>query len=149
MSVFKVICLAVATSALTGCAVGIANEVMFDAYASTETPENSGEAPANYRGKDCVALAVERGVQERLVADSDDYVRKHANWALASIQQVERESGCMPGITSLQAAMVDQVLKHPESLKELESQLPPGGLEYIKARGNPLQMPHLWPPSLL
>ncbi|MGF0237588.1 PDZ domain-containing protein [Rhodococcus sp. IEGM1300] len=112
---------------LSGC-VDILAGAISQASSENETPESVGLAPANFRGKTCVELALNR---ER--ADSEitytgeytDYVRKQGRWRLASVEQVEQEQGCLAGITSSQASAVEYVAKHPEAAKELESKLPP------------------------
>ncbi|WP_339526875.1 PDZ domain-containing protein [Pseudomonas sp. EA_35y_Pfl2_R111] len=138
MKIIQTICLALAASSLTGCMIAAVNGMVADAYTSAETPESLGIAPANYRGKSCLELAVDRENAEYLsnhIGEYQDYVQKQGRWAKASVEQVERETGCLPGTTGQQAGVIDYVLKHPESLKELELKLPPGGLEYIKAGG--------------
>lgn len=131
--------IALTTASLTGCP-GPVEFINMGIAASddAETPESVGLAPANFRGKTCLELAVDRKNSDILISHTGehaDYVQKHGRWTHASIEQVEREQGCMVGTTLKQAGAIDYILKHPESLKELESDLPPGGLEYIKAGG--------------
>ena len=138
MRMNQMLLLVLAASSLTGCVVDTALMMAAEAQFNSETPESVGLAPANYRGKSCLELSIDRMSADNNVTytgEHQDYVRKHGQWAKTSIEQVERETGCLPGTTTKQAGTIDYVLKHPESLKELEADLPPGGVEYIKAGG--------------
>ncbi len=109
-----------------------------EASSGAETPASVGVAPANYQGKSCLALAVEREKSQSLavyVGEHQNYVRKQAQWAITSIEQVERETGCLPGATSTQVAAMDVVIREPSAAKELQSRMPPGAEEYIKGGG--------------
>lgn len=123
---------------LSGCVDQMVLQSIAEVSLESETPESVNLAPANFRGKTCLELAVERKNADILIShtgENADYVQKHGRWTFASVEQVEQEQGCMAGTTVDQAGAIDYILKHPESLKELESDLPPGGLEYIKAGG--------------
>ncbi|WP_083743188.1 PDZ domain-containing protein [Pseudomonas sp. KK4] len=131
--------IALTTASLTGC-LGPVEFINMgqEASSGTETPESVGMAPANYRGRSCLALAVEREKSQDLavyVGEHQNYVRKHAQWAVTSIEQVERETGCLPGATSTQVAAMDVVIREPSAAKELQSRMPPGADEYIKGGG--------------
>lgn len=94
-----------------------------DNRSETETPESLGIAPVNYRGKICLELAIDRNNAQTLVdhtGEHQDYVRRQGIWAKSSVEQVERETGCLPGTTTQQAGAVDYVLKHPQALEELK-----------------------------
>ncbi|WP_406227117.1 PDZ domain-containing protein [Pseudomonas siliginis] len=134
----RTVSLALAASSMAGCEIAAVNGVIADAYTSAETPESLGIAPSNYRGKSCLELAVERNSAQMQLAytgDHQDYVRRNSQWTTSSVEQVERETGCLPGTTNQQAGAIEYVLKHPQDLEALKSQLPPGGLEYIQAGG--------------
>ncbi|MGE8467484.1 MAG: PDZ domain-containing protein [Pseudomonas putida] len=123
---------------LSGCVDQMVLNSMAQASLDSETPESVSLAPANFRGKTCLELAVDRqnaGILLSNTGEHADYVQKHGRWTHASVEQVEQEQGCMPGTTVNQAGAIDYILQHPESLKELQADLPPGGLEYIKAGG--------------
>jgi hypothetical protein len=123
---------------LSGCVGQMMLQSMAEASLDSETPESVNLAPANFRGRTCLELAVDRKNAGILLSDTGehaDYVQKHGRWTQSSVEQVEQEQGCMPGTTVNQAGAIDYILQHPESLKELQADLPPGGLEYIKAGG--------------
>ncbi|WP_143011771.1 PDZ domain-containing protein [Pseudomonas sp. NFACC13-1] len=113
---------------LSGCVVEMVTGSIAEASFASETPESVGLAPANFRGQSCPELALQREHAESSISytgEHADYVQKHGRWRLASVEQVEREQGCLAGTTFDQAATVDYVAKHPEAAKELESRLPP------------------------
>lgn len=117
-----------ASLCLTGCVEMVAG-TLSDMSDAAETPENVGRAPANYRGKSCLELAIDRknaGILIQHTGEHADYVQKQGRWEMASVEQVEREQGCMAGTTVEQAGAIDYVTKHPEAAKELQSKLPLG-----------------------
>lgn len=121
----------IATS-LSGCVGQMLLDSAAQSVLDSETPESTGKAPANYRGHTCSHLASEREWAIKLInydgGDRGDreYLAKQGRWQLSSVEQVEREQGCLAGTTSRQAGEIDYVMKHPESASQFN--LPPGAL---------------------
>jgi len=116
-------------TSLSGCVGQMLLDAAAQASLDSETPESTGRAPANYRGKTCPELALDREQGLNLIKyyrgeDQGDreYLAKQSRWIVSSVEQVEREQGCLAGTTFNQAFEIEYAKKHPESTSQVNVQ---------------------------
>lgn len=120
-NVFKLSAVALLSLTLAGCGQALLN-AYGQAQLDSETPESVGEVASKYRGKSCVELALEREEAVR-ARTSTEYGQKHGRWKLTAVEQVERQKGCLLGISYDEASTLEFIAKNPGSAKDLDSQL--------------------------
>lgn len=97
----KILTIALASITLSGCL-----QAIYATREAAETPDSEGIVPAKYRGESCAMLAAQRELavdEATRPSNYTEYMRKHARWKLAAIEQVEREKSCLLGITADEA----------------------------------------------
>ncbi|WKL15069.1 PDZ domain-containing protein [Comamonas testosteroni] len=124
-NVFKFVAVVLLSLTLAGCGQSLITAVAVNQL-SSETPESVGEVASKYRSQSCAELASEREhalSETTRIGEHTEYSQKRGRWKLAVVEQVEKEKGCVLGISSSEAHILEFISKNPSTAKELDSKL--------------------------